>query len=322
MISLTKQTLVAVAVFTFASQPAFGQRVIPLRVGSWNIEHLGDPGSRRGTGTKQLQKASDLAKYIQFAKVDLLLLQEITADESAPNGFPRMYRTNRVLNETFGLLNRASQGKAEWKHILFPKAISSDRSQWTGVAWNSSRLSALGAPFSIPVSHRRSSQDKQMWNRGAYAMKFRVGERLTDFVVIPLHLKANYSNKKYAKHRDEEISNLLAMRAQLAKRFPGEADFIVGGDTNILGKDEPAVARFAKQGFKDLNPSADTHTSRGSSPVDKLFVPTNQPEFRRSTVQVTRDFMQRERLSYGEFRRRFSDHWIIVMEVRIAVDDD
>src|SRR4051812_37550210 len=65
-----------------------------IRLGSWNIEHLGDPKARRGPGEGVQQKPEDLAHYIRYAKVDALAVQEISADSPAPPGFPAKFRTN------------------------------------------------------------------------------------------------------------------------------------------------------------------------------------------------------------------------------------
>src|SRR3954447_18746212 len=91
----------AAPALTFQGKPA----PAVLRLGSWNIENLGSPGSRRGPGQGKLQDPRDLAKYIRYARVDLLALQEITADAPAPPGFPRKYRTSSVLTKTFNELN-------------------------------------------------------------------------------------------------------------------------------------------------------------------------------------------------------------------------
>src|SRR5271155_2580886 len=47
-----------------------------VRLGTWNIEWLGNPGMRK----KAAQKPEDIAKYIMASKVDLLGLNEITTN--------------------------------------------------------------------------------------------------------------------------------------------------------------------------------------------------------------------------------------------------
>jgi predicted extracellular nuclease len=291
-----------------------------VRVGSWNIEHLGDPKARRGSGEGVLQQPNDLARYIRFADVDLLAIQEITADADAPEGFPKKYRTNSILTKTFAELNKiASQ---QWKHILFPKMKPADTGQWVGVAWNAAVLKPAGDIYQVPVSHARSSQDSNRWDRNLHAMMFSAGKGKTDIVVLAVHLKASAS-ASYAKHRGEEISEFVKKTADLFKAFPGEKDIVILGDTNIQDADEPAVKALAQAGFVDLNKSdLDTHTAKGTQPFDRVFVPKNQPEFAKSRLEVLSEFQKKERLSFAEFRARYSDHYIVVTSVLVMTDDD
>jgi len=291
-----------------------------LRIGSWNIEHLGDPKARRASGEGVLQQPKDLARYIRHANLDLLAVQEITADAAAPEGFPKKYRTNSILTKTFGELNK-SAGQ-EWRHILFPKMKPADTSQWVGVAWNSSVVKPVGNIFQVPVSHARSSQDSNRWDRNLHAMMFSAGKGKTDFVVLVVHLKASAS-ASYAKHRGEEIGEFVKKTADLHKAFPGEKDFIVLGDTNIQNADEPALAALEKAGFQDLNKTdLDTHTAKGVQPFSRVFVPKNQPEFARSKLEVLSAFQKKEKLSFAEFRARYSDHYLVVAPIQLVADDD
>jgi endonuclease/exonuclease/phosphatase family metal-dependent hydrolase len=291
-----------------------------LRLGSWNIDNLGSPKSRRGPGEGVLQDYRDLAKYIRHARVDLLALQEITADEPAPAGFPRKYRTSSVLTKTFNELNKTAGNG--WKHILFPKAKAADEHQWTGIAWKSAKVKVVGGIVQLPVSHARSSKGSNLWDRNVHAIMFSAGPGKTDFVVLVVHLKANTTGN-FAQHRYEEVKELVAKLPYLAKAFPGEKDLVILGDTNMLDGQEPGPKALTREGFKDLNKGAlDTHTAKGVQPFDRVFVPKDQPEFARSGLAVLSDFMKQERLSFAEFRRRFSDHYLVVTEIRVMDDDD
>jgi predicted extracellular nuclease len=296
------------------------QKSVQLRVGSWNIEHLGDPKARRGSGEGVLQQPKDLARYIRYADLDLLALQEITADADAPDGFPKKYRTNSILTKTFEQLNKSAGH--DWKHILFPKMKPADTGQWVGVAWNSAAVKPAGNIFQVPVSHARSSQDSNRWDRNLHGMMFTAGKGKTDFVVLVVHLKASAS-ASFAKHRGEEIGEFVKKTADLHKAFPGEKDFVVLGDTNIQDAGEPAVKALEQAGFVDLNKSdLDTHTAKGTQPFGRVFVPKNQPEFAKSRLDVLSEFQKKEKLSFADFRARFSDHYIVVTSVLVMPDDD
>jgi hypothetical protein len=292
-----------------------------LRLGSWNIEHLGDPGARRGPGTGVRQAPQDLAKYIRYARVDALAVQEIAADDPAPTGFPKKYRTNSILTRTFNELNR-TPGNG-WKHVLFPKARAADTSQWTGIAWKSAKLRAVGEPFQVPVSHARSARGSNLWDRNLHAVHFSAGPGKTDFLALVVHLKASTTGD-FSAHRHEEMKELVARLPLLQKPFPGEKDLVILGDTNMEhGAKEPGVAALEKAGFRDLNrQDADTHTAKGIQPFDRIFVPGKQPEFTARSQEVLAEFQKKERLSFAEFRKRFSDHYIVVTEIRVLADDD
>lgn len=291
-----------------------------LRIGSWNIEHLGEPGARRGSGMGILQKPADLAHYIRSSKVDVLALQEITADAPAPPGFPRHFRTSSILKKVFAELDRTTGN--DWQHVLFPKMRAADSSQWTGVAWKNARVKPVGSVFQVPLAHDKSTQGYNRWDRNLHALKFSAGPGKTDFVVLVVHLKANAQNV-LAQHRAEEIADFVKALPALRKAFPDEGDWVLLGDTNITGADEPAVAALVQAGFRDLNKDdRDTHTAKGVQPFDRIFVPQKQPEFSRSTLEVLSAFQKLEKLSFADYRARYSDHYMIATTIQIMADDD
>jgi hypothetical protein len=313
--------MLAAAVACLTTHRAEGQtRIDVLRIGSWNIEHLGDPGSRRGSGENVTQKAEDLARYIKYSRAEVIALQEIKADGEAPEGFPRAYRTNSIMTRALAEVGKTPGN--DWRHVLFPKMRNADTTQWVGVAWNEKRVKPVGAPIQIVVSHTRSSQGSNLWDRNLHGLKFSTEEKKTDFVVFPIHLKAN-TTSNFASHRGEEISELMKQMPNLVRAFPGESDYIFLGDTNIQTSKEEAVAAFEENGFRDLNRAdMDTHTAREIQPFDRVFVPRDQPEFAKSRMQVLSAFQREQNLSFAEFRARYSDHYIITVELSIADDDD
>ncbi len=291
-----------------------------IRLGSWNIEHLGDAKARRGPGEGFEQRPQDLARYLRYARLDVLAMQEVTADAPAPDGFPKQYRTNTVMAKTLAELNKMP-GNA-WKHVLFPKMRAGDPGQWTGVAWNEKKVQHVGDPFQVPVSHARSARGSNLWDRNMHALMLSAGAGKTDFLVMVLHLKANTTGD-FKDHREEEMKDLVAHLPKLEMPFPKERDFVLLGDTNILEAKEPAVGTMEKAGFRDLNKmDLDTHSARGVQPFDRVFVPRNQPEFASSKLEVLSDFQKKEDLSFAEYRKRYSDHYIIATEIQIMDDDD
>lgn len=72
----------------------------------------------------------------------------------------------------------------------------------------------------------------------------------------------------------------------------------------------------------DLNQGRDTHTGKGMQPFDRVFVPKGQPEFKESALRVLDDFQALGKLSPPQFRSRYSDHYMVVAEIRVMKDDD
>ncbi|XZE33737.1 hypothetical protein SH501x_004532 [Pirellulaceae bacterium SH501] len=59
---------------------AIGEGADKVRFGAWNIEWLGKPENRRGTGEDLAQTKDNLAKYIAASGVSVLALEEICDD--------------------------------------------------------------------------------------------------------------------------------------------------------------------------------------------------------------------------------------------------
>src|SRR5439155_25792585 len=85
------------------------QPEVRSRLGTWNIEWLGNAEKRR----KPAQKAEDIASYIAASKVELLALNEISI-----NGETEGRLTNSTLNEVCKQLKARERGG--WQHLVFP----------------------------------------------------------------------------------------------------------------------------------------------------------------------------------------------------------
>jgi hypothetical protein len=299
----------------------------PLRSGSWNIELLGSPLR------SQPQKAEDLARYIDFAKVDVLALQEIFPTGPAPADFGSPFATSKILDDVCAALNKM-QG-ASWKHILFPSndVPGDKRRQWVGLAWNGNKVQPLKQPVKLGVSNMPFPTPKSqdiLWKRNVHAMMFTTGKETTDFILIPVHMKSNAGSGDLQSHREAEAKELVGRLSELDKAFPGEKDIIILGDTNFLRdklKDTPPRIETARKvlqqaNFKDLNADNNGTFIDGNAPFDRFFVPTNQPEFQQSSQSILRDFLKQQQLTEKEFIQAFSDHLMIVMEIQIMKDDD
>lgn len=278
-----------------------------VRIGAWNIEWLGTPESRSGPAKGVAQKPEDLADYIEAADVAILGLAEIARTDNDDSW------TNATLTAAFELLNQRTG--ARWRHRLWP--AHSGRNQLCGIAWDQSRVKPVGQMTSPVQTVAPPGGGSPVWSRPAPAMMFSACDGCTDFVVVAIHMKSNYRGD-FAEHRGKEAAALVA---GLPRTFQ-DGDLLIIGDSNCNQHSEPACTTFQTAGWTDLN-AGDTPTFWTDSALDRVFVPSAQPEFAERRFEVLRDkFLDAQRLSKRDFKRRFSDHYMIVTEVRVMPDDD
>lgn len=315
-----------------ASTPANSQPSAQLRVGALNIEWLGSPDRRAGAAKGVAQKPAHIAAYVRASGVDVLALEEISDDDGVADR-----RTNGTLDKAFAELN--ADGQAKWKYRLFPKHNEAEEQTWqlTGLAWNESRLAPVKSAngnaeeyrleLVVPAGVTVGAAGKPAFERWATAMKFSAGSGKTDIVVIPVHLKSNraaFPGQNTAKQREVEAGMLLTALAEVRARF-GDDDIIVLGDTNVLKKEEKAVAAFRAAGFVDLNAADSPTYISGSfkSPFDRAFVPKadGNPKA-KEFAQPSFDVFTHPTFSSAQYRRRVSDHRMIRLRIEVMTDDD
>lgn len=277
-----------------------------IRVGAWNIEWLGVPGSRSGPARDVAQEPEDLADYILASGVDVLALAEIS--EVPEDG----RRTNESLVAALKIVDAQTDGR--WTHRIIPARTG--RNQHTAIAWNAGRVELVGDIDVIVPDDRRSAQDSPLWPRPAAAARFSAGPGRTDFVVIPVHQKSNYDGS-FAPHRGEEAGLLVEQLSGLR-----DPDVVIIGDFNTSEDKEPSIERYVAAGFTDLNAKNESTYWRGS-PLDRAFTPSGQPEFAARRFEVFRDaFFALRALDDRAFKVRFSDHFMVIAEIDVAADDD
>ncbi len=292
---------------TPAQQPA--EKTV--RLGTWNIEWLGNAEKRK----KPAQKPEDIAKYLLASKVDLLSLNEITHDVEGETP------ASKTLTETLKLMTKET-GK-EWQHVLFPSATPGHKDQLCGVAWNADAVKLVEKPYRIPIRRGPAAGD-DFFHRHPYAVKFSFGEKKTDVVLIPLHLKSNSRGgiTKMSKVRAAEAGALVRALADVQNHFSDD-DIIILGDLNCLVREEPALVRFKAAGFRDLNYADELTWIKeriyDPAPFDRILVPEDQPEFKDCRFTVFREHAFN---SEREYRQQLSDHYLVYTDIKVMDDDD
>ncbi len=282
-----------------------------VRLGTWNIEWLGNAAKRK----KPAQKPEDIARYLIASKVDLLSLNEITDDAGGDTP------ASKTLTETLKLM--AKETGKEWKHLLFPSETPEHKDQLCGVAWNTDAVKLVGKPYRIPI-RRTPTDGDDFWRRHPYAVKFSFGDKKTDVVLIPLHQKSNSRGgvTKMSKVRAAEAGALVRALGAVQNHFKDD-DLIILGDLNCLLREEPALLRYRAAGFRDLNFTDDLTWIKeriyDPAPFDRILVPDEQPEFKDCRFTV---FREHSFASEREYRQQLSDHYLVYTDIKVMDDDD
>ncbi len=292
-----------------------------IKIGAWNIEWLGKPEERSGAAKNIAQSPTDLAGVIVDSGVSMLALEEIV---TRVKGTPIR---SREIESTLAEVKKRTGDS--WEYVLFPGRAEGD--QLTGIAWDTKAVTAVNLkdapwdqtkdePYRVPIKSGRSSQGSSLWNRPPHAMKFSLGTGKTDFVAIVLHMKADY-NGDFAQHRKEEAEALAAALPEV-KRATKDQDIVLLGDSNCTGDHEPAIAAFEKSDFIDLNSKLlPTHWRGGT--MDRVLSPKSQPEFASHKFDVIGEaYLRRRAMDPRDYKKRFSDHFMVVSEIAVMPDDD
>jgi endonuclease/exonuclease/phosphatase family metal-dependent hydrolase len=297
-----------------AAASSGGPAPAAITIASWNIEWLGNPSQRSGEGKGVAQDTAELAEAIKRSEAAVVALQEIS-----PTGTPNAGRNDEPRSKEVDAI--AAKLGGGWRYLLFP---SRSGDQFTGFLYNSGVVSLVsdreGDSWRVPVPTRRSSQGSGLWVRPPTAVKFIAGGGKTDFVLIVVHMKADFDGD-FAKHREEEAKALAALLPDVRRVFKDE-DVLILGDTNMTDDNEAAEKTYERAGLKDLNTAnAGTHWRGGGT--DKIFVPAAQPEFAGSAFGViNHDRVLGRSMSPAAYKRRFSDHYMVTTTVRVQSDDD
>jgi hypothetical protein len=269
-----------------------------IHIGSWNIEHFSKAGGRE-------ENIFALTEHIEMASLDVLAMQEIYVTHMDADGS----RRNQHLDGVVELLLEHTD--CLWAYEIFENRNSADKEQLCAIAWNTTQVSKL-ATFRIPVATKVDGIS--LWDRTPHAVKFKHRDK-TDFVVIPLHMKANVGGATQAKRIRELEARTLIDNLPVVREKLEDLDLIMIGDTNCLGSGEPALELITSNGFEDLN-EADGKTYISGPPFDRTFVTADRRifDFSRQYIMVS--------ANPADHDKYLSDHYLIKTVVKIRKDDD
>lgn len=285
-----------------------------IHFGSFNIEHFGRHDDNPNN-------VFALSEHIEMSGVSVLALQEVYVTERSADG--RL--VNSFLDQIIALMRDHTD--QEWRYEIFPNRNAGDNSQVCGLMWNSSRVEKEGETLRIPVPNSApdaaSPTALSLWDRHPHAIRFRArpgtGEpvALTDFVMVPLHMKSNVGQRHIVmRTRFHEARTLVEALPEIRTHF-GEEDIILLGDTNCKKRSEDAIQAFIDGGFEDLNEDdTPTYYSGTDAPFDRIFVPRGRRAFLFSRQYILRS------ASPLAHDRYLSDHYMVKASIVVRRDDD
>ena len=273
--------------------PVAGQST--LRIGTWNLEHLGF--------RKPAREDSDFARIgavIRELGVDVLAVQEI----GGPAPLAKLCREigpsySYVLGTTGGFYND-------------PGRIS------VGFVWNDDRVEMVQAADLLELPRR---VDKlPIFHRIPVSAVFRSRDGGLDFRAIAVHFKAGRGASNEQK-RTAEVNTLGGYITELLQGATEDRDIVVLGDFNHT-YDAPAHEAFMRHGVVSyLRPAALRPTIvHFPEPIDHIALgPGLLPERIGGSLTVHGDAAEADAASW---RETCSDHIPVTLDLSTAEDQD
>ncbi len=268
----------------------------PLRIGAWNLEHLGSRNEPKRTDAD----LDALAAKIRDLNVSVLAVSEV-------NG----WRTLRDLARRIGPEWDGVLGRSGYLGGKPPKQIG------IGFLWDTRRVELLEASDWRALPRRRDGLP--VFHRIPVTACFRAVGGGPDFRLVAVHLKAGFEPADTQK-RTIELSE-IKKRIDALLATPGEdTDIAVLGDFNH-GPVSPEHAILTKENFATYLASDPPEPSiiHFDDQIDHIVPLNGFSEIRKTTFDVVDD---KGKLDKTAWRNRYSDHYPVVVELDLGPDDD
>lgn len=286
--------LLAFASPSLADGPGEGK----LRVGTWNIEHL---GKRRVPRTDE--DIAAMAAFIKELGVDVLALQEI-------NGTAPLHRLLKALGD-------------DYDFVLGTTGTFRTGQIGVGFLWNTKRVKLVQAEELLDLPSKTEAGD-WIFHRKPVIGTFRSVATGFDFRAVVVHLKAGRLNtgdrwKKNVTKRSAEVEE-LAKRLEKLLKNPGEdQDLLILGDFNH-DPSYPSAKALAKH-FEYLEP-ATKHRSITyfDEQIDHVVVAKGlKEEVVKGSLKI---WFERHDKDAKAYKARYSDHIPLTVDLDAAKDND
>jgi endonuclease/exonuclease/phosphatase family metal-dependent hydrolase len=263
-----------------------------LRLGAWNLEHFGS----RNDPPRTDEDVQAIADFIRDLDVQVLAVSEINGE--------------KPLGE---LVKRIGP---EWKFVLGTSGQVGQEGQVApGVLWDDSRVEMLGAGELSELSERGASG--LVFHRAPVVATFRDRAGGPDFRVVSVHLKAGRTPEDFDR-RTEEGKSLRSYLEQLVSAENQDDDIVVLGDFNH----DPSAAEadaWTDGGFAKILTGRGRSIIHFDRQIDHAVPIGTFEEIRESSFKVHNTEGLRDP---GNWRRQYSDHFPVTIELEPLSDDD
>ncbi|MBE2181751.1 MAG: hypothetical protein IAE97_14910 [Chthoniobacterales bacterium] len=266
----------------------------PLRIGAWNLEHLGS----RNDPPRTDEDMQAIADFIRGLNVQVLGVCEI-------NGAAPLKDIIRRLGP-------------EWKFVLGTSGkLGSEGQIAPGVLWDDSRVEMVSAGELSEL--RESTSSGTLFHREPVVAAFRDRAGGPDFRMVVVHLKAGRTEDDF-KRREGELSALRKFLQELTTDPDEDNDIVVVGDFNHSNT-SPESRILEDEAFSHYltRPNAGRSIIHFDSQIDNIVPLGTFEEIDERSFAVH----NKEGLRNPEaWRQRYSDHFPVTVDLEEVPDDD
>ena len=269
---------------------------LPVRIGAWNLEHLGSRTEPQRTNAD----LNALASKIRELGVSVLAVSEV-------NG----WRALRDLAQRIGPSWDGVLGRSGYIGGKPPKQLG------VGFLWDTNRLELVSATDWKSLPRRRDGL--HIFHRVPVSACFRAVDGGPDFRLVAVHLKAGFEPSDRTKRLIELAE--IKRRLEELKQTPGEdTDIAVVGDFNH-GHSSPEHSTLSKSGFATyLSPPQPTSSIiHFDEQIDHIVPLAGFEEIRQNTFRIPGQDTPHDKTAW---RAAYSDHYHIAVELSPTPDDD
>ncbi len=298
--SPTKSLWFAISCLLLLAPFARTQQPITLRVGTWNLEFLGDPANHRD----KLPPRDDtdfvkIGQYLRALGPSVLAVQEICG--AAP-----LRKVAAAAGPTWDLVLGTTGGWDDGK-----------TAQNIGFLYDTARVELLSAEELLDFP--RTLDNLPIFHRVPVTACFRDRQSGCDFRAVTVHLKASQKPDDLKK-RKLEATVLRDWLLLLEADAHEDQDIVLLGDFNSTYGADPETVLETAGVVRYLRPAEPTPTIlHFPEPIDQIAPSPRFEEVDRTSYSVHGPLPDADRVAW---RKTYSDHFPVTFDLRASGDDD